>query len=84
MAGGNGSSTSLYRGHRFPPKIISYAVWLYHRVTLSFRDVEDLLTERGVTVSYEVVRVWCRNFRPAFAHNLRRRDAKATKTAEPR
>ena len=42
-----------YRGHRFPPEIISHAVWLYHRFTLSFRDVEDLLAERGVIVSYE-------------------------------
>ena len=41
----------LYRRHRFPPEIISHAVWLYHRFTLSFRDVEDLLAERGVTVS---------------------------------
>ena len=42
---------SLYRGHRFPPEIISHAVWLYHRFTLSFRDVEDLLAERGILVS---------------------------------
>ena len=45
-----------YRGHRFPPEVISYAVWLYHRFTLSFRDVEDLLAQRGVIVSYESVR----------------------------
>ena len=47
---------SLYRRHRCPPEIISYAVWLYHRFTLSFRDVEDLLAERGITVSYEAIR----------------------------
>ncbi|MGK0171841.1 MAG: putative transposase, partial [Gammaproteobacteria bacterium] len=41
-----------YRGYRFPPEIIARSVWLYHRFTLSFRDVEDLLAERGVTVSY--------------------------------
>ena len=45
-----------YRGYRFPLDIIAQAVWLYHRFTLSFRDVEDLLAERGVTVSYETIR----------------------------
>ena len=48
-----------YRGYRFPPEIISHAVWLYHRFRLSFRDVEDLLAERGVTVTYETIRQWC-------------------------
>ena len=48
-------------------------MWLYHRFTLSFRDVEDLLAERGVIVSYEAIRLWCRKFGPAFARNLRRR-----------
>jgi hypothetical protein len=47
---------SIYKGHRFPPEIISHAIWLYHRFTLSFRDVEDLLAERGITVSYEAIR----------------------------
>ena len=51
---------SLYRRYRFPPEIISHAVWLNHRFTLSFRDVEDLLAERGITVSYEAIRSWCR------------------------
>ena len=54
----------MYRGHRFPPEIIRQAVWLYYRFTLSFRDVEDLLAERGVTVSYEAIRLWCRKFGP--------------------
>ena len=45
-----------YRGHRFPTDIISHAVWLYHRFCLSFRDVEDLVAERGITVSYETIR----------------------------
>jgi hypothetical protein len=48
-----------YYRYRFPPLIISHAVWLYHRFCLSFRDVEDLLAQRGVTVSYETVRHWC-------------------------
>ena len=46
----------LYHGYRFPPAIISHAVWLYHRFCLSFRDVEDLLAERGIVVSYESIR----------------------------
>jgi hypothetical protein len=51
--GDNRPMESLYRRHRFPPEIISHGVWLYHHFTLSFRDVEDLLAERGVSVSYE-------------------------------
>ena len=47
---------SSYRGYRFPPEIISHAVWLYHRFGLSFRDVENLLAERGITVTYEAIR----------------------------
>ena len=62
--------------HRFPPEIISHAVWLYHRFTLSFRDVEDLLAERGITVSYEATRSWCRKFGPAYARTLRRRQGR--------
>ena len=49
-----------YRGYRFPPEIISHAVWLYHRFALSFRDVEDVLARRGVEVTYEAIRKWCR------------------------
>ena len=58
---------STYKGHRFPREIISHAVWLYHRFTLSFRDVEDLLAERGITVSYEAIRYWCIKFGPTYA-----------------
>ena len=64
---------SACRGHRFPPKVISYAVWLYHRFTLSFRDVEDLLAECGITVSYEAIQNWCMNFGPTHARSLRRK-----------
>ena len=67
---------SLYRRHHFPPEITSHAVWLYHRFTLSFRDVEDLLAERGITVSYEAIRSWCRKFGPAYARTLRRRQGR--------
>lgn len=49
-------TTGLYKNHRFLPEIIAHAVWLYHRFSLSFREVEELLAERGVTVSYEAVR----------------------------
>jgi len=49
----------IYYGYRFPSEIISHAVWLYHRYYLSFRDVEDLLAERGIVVSYETIRNWC-------------------------
>ncbi len=48
-----------YRGYRFPAEVISRAVWLYYRFGLSFRDVEDLLAERGITVTYEAIRHWC-------------------------
>ena len=62
-----------YHGYRFPPAIISHAVWLYHRFCMSFRDTEDLLAQRGVTVSYEAIRQWCRTFGPEYARRLRRR-----------
>ena len=57
----------------FPPEIISHAVWLYHRFALSFRDVEDVLARRGVEVTYEAIRKWCRRFGPEYAGRLRRR-----------
>ncbi len=62
-----------YRGYRFPPEIISHAVWLYHRFCLSFRDAEDLLAQRGVAVTYETIRQWCKSFGPQYARRLRRR-----------
>ena len=51
-----------YKGHRFPHEIISHAVWLYFRFSLSYRDVEELLAERGIVVTYETVRQWCLKF----------------------
>jgi putative transposase len=66
-------STISYRGYRFPPDVIQRAVWLYLRFTLSFRDVEDLLAERGIIISYETVRRWVDHFGPLVAANLRRR-----------
>ena len=61
-----------YRRHRFPPDIIQHAVWLYLRFTLSYRDVEDLLAERGLDISYETVRSWVLKFGPVIARRLRR------------
>ncbi len=66
-------TTSPYKNHRFPPEIIAHAVWLYHRFSLSFREVEELLAERGVIVSYEAVRQWCLKFGQTFAKKLRHR-----------
>ena len=65
-----------YHGYRFPPEIISHAVWLYHRFCLSFRDVEDLLAERGIVVTYEAIRLWCRKFGPEYARRLKRRQGR--------
>lgn len=70
------TTTSLYKGFRFPQEIISHAVWLYHRFSRSSRDVEDLLAERGILVTYETVRQWCRKFGQPFANQLRRRWAR--------
>ena len=62
-----------YSGYRFPPEIIQQAIWLYFRFTLSFPDIEDLLAERGVLVSYETVRRWVNHFGPRVAADLRKR-----------
>lgn len=62
-----------HKGYRFPAEVISHAVWLYHRFPLSYREVEELLFERGVTVTYESIRAWCATFGPAYARQLRRR-----------
>ena len=60
------SQPTDYRGYRFPPDIIRHAVWLYFRFGLSFRDVEDRLAERGVTVTYEGIRQWSARLARAF------------------
>jgi putative transposase len=65
-----------YHGYRFPPEIISHAVWLYHRFCLSLRDVEDLLAERGIIVSYETIRQWCLKFGVEYVRTLRRRQGR--------
>ena len=60
-----------FKRHRFPPDVIRYAVWLYFRFTLSIRDVEELLAQRGIEASREAVRCWTLKFGRLFAHNLR-------------
>jgi putative transposase len=62
-----------YKRHRFPAEIIGHAVWLYFRFTLSYRDVEELLAERGVVVTYETIRQWCLKFGQAYADGVRRK-----------
>src|SRR5918998_5077609 len=65
-----------YSGYRFPRDIIQRAVWMYLRFTLSFRDVEELLAERGIVVTYESIRRWVLTFGPAIARSLRARRPK--------
>ena len=62
-----------YKGYRYPIEVIGHAVWLYHRFTLSLRDVEELMLARGVVVTYETIRSWCAKFGPDYAAQLRRR-----------
>src|SRR5215216_5053455 len=69
-----------YARHQFPAEIIRHAVWIYLRFTLSYRDVEELLAERGIETAYETVRRWVLTFGPAFARNLRRLRPKPTGT----
>ena len=61
-----------FKRHKFPADVIRYAVWLYFRFTLSFRDVEELLAQRGIEVSYETIRCWTLKFGPLIAANLNR------------
>ena len=75
------SQRPSYRGYRFPPAIISHIVWLYHRFGLSVRDVEDLLAERGITVTYEAIRQWCRTFGLDDARRLRCRRGRMERNA---
>ncbi|WP_202469305.1 IS6 family transposase [Streptomyces sp. SID2888] len=67
------SVSPSYKGHRYPVEIISHCVWLYFRFPLSFREVEELMLERGVLVSYETIRRWCAKFGQVYANALRRR-----------
>jgi len=64
---------NTYKRHRFPADFISYAVWLYYRFNLSHRDIEDLLAERGITVSREAIRLWCIKFGAIHTRRLKRK-----------
>ena len=64
---------NIYKRYRFPSEIIQHAVWLYHRFNLSFRDIEDLLHERAIDVSYEAIRLWCNKFGPEYAKRLKKK-----------
>ncbi|MFD4859838.1 IS6 family transposase [Streptomyces atratus] len=68
-----GSTPPSYKGHRYRVEVISHCVWLYFRFPLSFREVEELMLQRGISVSYETVRRWCLKFGQAYADGLRRR-----------
>ena len=80
QAGEMTADLATYPGYRFLAEIIGYAVWLYHLFSLSLRDVELLLAERGVTVSYESIRQWCLRFGADFARKLRKRRPKSGDT----
>lgn len=64
---------NTYKRHRFPPDVISYAIWLYYKFNLSHRDIEDLLAERGITVSHESIRLWCIKFGALYSRRLKRK-----------
>ena len=70
------NTNCLYLRHRFPAEIISHCVWLYYRFALSYRDVEELMSERGVTVTYETIREWCQKFGRVYAKRLKRQAAR--------
>jgi putative transposase len=67
------STAHNYRGYRFPREIIAHCVWLYFRFSLSFRDIQEMMLERGVEVSHEAIRLWCLKFGSEYARQLRRR-----------
>lgn len=68
--------TPSYQLHHFPSEIISHTAWLYHRFYPSFREVEELLAERGITVTYETIGEWCQKFGPDYARKLKKRQGR--------
>ena len=66
-------SPNIYKRYRFPSEIIQHAVWLYYRFNLSYRDMEDLLSERGINVTYEAIRLWCNRFGPKYSARLKKK-----------
>ena len=75
------TASPSYKGHRYPREIIAHCVWLYHRFPLSFREVEEMMLERGIVVSYETIRQWCAKF-GLTSNGLRRRGAKGIRTPD--
>src|SRR5919107_3801594 len=73
QAGRMSTEPATYPGYRFPAEVIHHAIWLYHLFSLSLRDIELILAERGVVVSYESIRRWCLRFGAEFAAKLRKR-----------
>jgi putative transposase len=71
------STAPSYRGYRFPREIIGHCVWLYFRFCLSFRDIQEMMLERGVEVSYEAIRLWCLKFAADYSKRLRCRRGQA-------
>ncbi len=71
---------NVYAGHRYPKEIISHVVCLYHRFTLSFRDIEDILAYRGIQVSDESIRQWCLKFGKLYSRRLRNKHGKKSDT----
>ncbi len=70
------TKSELYHRHRFPAEIISYCIWLYNSFSLSYRDIEKIMLYRGICVTYEAIRYWCRKFSQTFANQIRRRRPK--------
>ena len=68
------------QGYRFPAAVIQYAIYLYHRFTLSYRDVQELLSERGVSITHETTRAWCDRFAPDITEQLRSRKERRSRT----
>ena len=64
-------NSNIYACYRYPAQIISHAVWLYHRFTLSFRDIEELLSARGIVVSYETIRQWCKKYGSIYCKQIK-------------
>ena len=63
----------MYSRHRYPGEIISYCVWLYYTIPLSYRDIEKMMLYRGIEVTYETIREWCQKFGQQYANQLRRK-----------
>ena len=66
------NNSNMYAGYRYPAQVISHAVWLYHRFTLSFLDIEELFAPRGIIGSYETIRQWCKKYGPSYCKQVKK------------